>query len=75
MRDDDLGNIHIGKFNLGKILGHHRLMFTDFWNVMPRHLEGRFPHFRGIAFSILTVGEESTDIWYRGQELEPQTNQ
>jgi len=50
-------------------------MFTDFWDVLPCLLEGRYPHFRGTAFSILTVGKEGTDTWYRRQELGLQASQ
>ena len=51
------------------------MMLTDFWDVLPCHSEGRYPHFRGIAVSILTAAEEDTDTWYRGQELWLQASQ
>jgi len=51
------------------------LMLTDSWDVLPCHLEGRYPHFRGTVVSILTVGEEGADTWYRQQEMGLQASQ
>jgi len=50
-------------------------MLTDFWDVLPCCSEGRYPHFRETAVSILTAGEEGADTWYRRWELGLQASQ
>jgi hypothetical protein len=44
------------KVELGKVLEDLWLMLTDFWGVLPCHLEGRYRHFRGTTIYLHSRG-------------------